>query len=92
MPEQLAAFNPRASLAEMARLRIQAQVFREETECRLCGRYADPAYDGTTHPWSRTVAHTRPLWLGGNPYDRSACHLAHRICRDMRAAALRGDG
>ncbi|WND33966.1 hypothetical protein RI578_06515 [Streptomyces sp. BB1-1-1] len=88
--EQLAAFNPRASLAELHRLRIQAQVFGEETDCWLCHRHADPTYDGTTHPWSRTVDQTRPLWLGGNPYERSNSHLAHRICRDMRAAALRG--
>jgi hypothetical protein len=83
------AYNPRQSLADMRRARVEAQVCAEETDCWICQRYADPAYDGTPHPWSRTVDHVQPLWLGGNPVDRTNSRLAHRICKDSRAAALR---
>ncbi|MGW6295642.1 hypothetical protein [Streptomyces sp. NPDC055058] len=89
MAQTLAAFNPRQSLAELRRLRIQGQVFSEETACWICQRYADPALDGTPHPWSRTVDHLQPAWLGGNPHDRSNSRLAHTACRDTRHAGLR---
>lgn len=85
----LAAYDPRASLAELHRARLEAQVFTEETDCWVCGRYADPAYDGTPHPWARTVDQIRPLWMGGNPYDRSNSRLAHRLCQASRNTQLR---
>ncbi len=85
----LAAYDPRKSLAEMQRIRLEAAVYAEETNCWICLRPTDPALDGTANPWARTICRVRPLWQGGNAYDRSNAHLAHRICADRRDTLLR---
>ncbi|WP_329214818.1 HNH endonuclease [Streptomyces sp. NBC_01485] len=70
-------------------LRVQTQVFAEETHCWLCHCYVDQSLPGTTHPMARTVDHVHPLWLGGDPLDRANCRLAHRRCNTARNNQLR---
>ncbi|GHA01415.1 HNH endonuclease [Streptomyces echinoruber] len=70
-------------------LRLQAQVYAEETHCWICHRWVDQSLPGTTHPMGRTVDHVHPLWLGGDPLDRANCRLAHRRCNTARNNQLR---
>ncbi|MHC3474685.1 HNH endonuclease [Streptomyces sp. 7R007] len=70
-------------------LRLQAQVYAEETECWICRAYVDQSLPGTTHPMARTVDHVQPLWLGGDPLDRANLRLAHRRCNTIRNNQLR---
>lgn len=70
-------------------LRLQAQVYAEETHCWICHRWVDQSLPGTTHPMARTVDHVHPLWLGGNPLDRSNVRLAHRRCNTARNNRMR---
>lgn len=69
--------------------RVQAQVFAEETDCWLCGRYVDQSLDGRRHPMAKTVDHVRELWEGGDPLDRANCRLAHRRCNTAKSNRLR---
>jgi 5-methylcytosine-specific restriction endonuclease McrA len=69
--------------------RVQAQVFAEETHCWWCHKLVDQTLPGRTHPYGRTVDHVVPLWLGGEPLDRSNCRLAHRRCNTARNNELR---
>ncbi|MER6534698.1 HNH endonuclease [Streptomyces sp900105755] len=68
---------------------VQAQVFAEETNCWLCGKWVDQTLDGRTHPMARTVDHVRELWEGGDPLDRSNCRLAHRRCNSAKSNRAR---
>ncbi|MFF8406912.1 HNH endonuclease [Streptomyces sp. NPDC015684] len=70
-------------------LRLQAQVYSEETHCWLCHGWVDQSLPGTTHPMARTVDHVHPLWLGGEPLDRANVRLAHRRCNTARNNRLR---
>ncbi|MFD6555970.1 HNH endonuclease [Streptomyces sp. NPDC058398] len=70
-------------------LRVQAQVFTEEQDCWLCGRYVDQSLDGRKHPMGKTVDHVRELWQGGDLLDRSNCRLAHRRCNTAKSNRLR---
>lgn len=85
------AFNPRQSVAGLRRMRVEAQVLAEETHCSWCGNEVDQTLTAP-HPWSAVVDQVQPLWLGGNPYDRSNNHLAHRACQATRTTRLRADG
>ncbi|MET7479548.1 HNH endonuclease signature motif containing protein [Streptomyces sp. NPDC005648] len=70
--------------------RVQAQVFAEESHCWWCGQWVDQSLPGQTHPMGRTVDHVHPLWMGGDPHDRTNCRLAHRRCNTIRNNQLRG--
>ncbi|MFI6249035.1 HNH endonuclease [Streptomyces sp. NPDC051016] len=70
-------------------LRLQAQVYAEETDCWICHRYVDQALPAQTHPMGRTVDHVHPLWQGGEPLDRANVRLAHRRCNTIRNNRLR---
>ncbi|MFB7736177.1 HNH endonuclease [Streptomyces sp. NPDC056112] len=72
-------------------LRVQAQVFAEESHCWICRKFVDQSLPGTTHPMARTVDHVHALWLGGDPLDRSNCRLAHRRCNTIRNNQLRAE-
>lgn len=76
--------------AGTAWLRVQAQVFAEETNCWLCRKWVDQSLDGRTHPMGRTVDHVLELWQGGDPLDRANCRLAHRKCNTAKSNRLRG--
>lgn len=75
--------------AGTAWLRVQAQVYAEETNCWLCHKWVDQSLDGRTHPMGRTVDHVLELWQGGDPLDRSNCRLAHRKCNTAKSNRLR---
>lgn len=68
--------------------RLQAQVYAEETQCWWCRKWVDQTLP-RTHPMGRTVDHVVPLWLGGEPLDRSNVRLAHRRCNTIRNNQLR---
>lgn len=66
--------------------RLQAEVYRTETHCWLCGGWVDQLLHWLDD-WSRSVDHVIPLSLGGPPLERWNVRLAHRICNSRR-----GDG
>ncbi|MEU3281787.1 HNH endonuclease signature motif containing protein [Streptomyces antibioticus] len=70
-------------------LRVQAQVYTEETHCWVCGTYVDQTLPGRTHPMGRTVDHIRELWQGGDPLDRTNLRLAHRRCNSAKSNRTR---
>lgn len=63
--------------------RLCAQVYREETECWLCGDPVDPDLRWP-HPRSRSLDHIVPISLGGSRLDRSNARLAHLDCNTIR--------
>lgn len=69
-------------------LRLQTQVYAEETHCWICRRYVDQTLD-RRHRMSRTVDHVVELWQGGDPLDRANCRLAHRRCNSSKSQAVR---
>ncbi|MFJ6730005.1 HNH endonuclease [Streptomyces sp. NPDC091281] len=89
LTEQEIARRTRQARSGRPWLRLQDQVFAEETHCWICHRYVDQVLPGRTHPMARTVDHVRPLWLGGEPLDRGNCRLAHRRCNTARNNRLR---
>lgn len=80
------AYSPGRSGA--AWLRLQAQVYAEETHCWWCGKWVDQSLD-RRHRMSRTVDHVLELWEGGDPLDRANCRLAHRRCNSEKSQARR---
>ncbi len=42
------------------------------------------------HPMAAEVDEVVPVSLGGSPFDRSNCRLAHRICNVRRGNGTRG--
>lgn len=64
---------------------IVAQVYEEEENCRICGRYCDPRYPARTS-MSRSVHHLVDLDLGGAPFDRDNAGLAHYGCNSRLGA------
>lgn len=67
-----------------ARRRLIRRVRREETHCHLCGQPVDTRLPATL-PASPEVDELRPVSLGGDPYDRTNCRLAHRWCNRQRS-------
>lgn len=65
-----------------------AQVYREETDCWLCGHHVDQTLRWP-HRYSRTVDHVIPLSLGGDPLSRHNAHLAHLTCNSRRGNGQR---
>ncbi|MCM1972315.1 HNH endonuclease [Streptomyces sp. G1] len=89
LTEQEIAARTRQARSGRPWLRLQQQVFTDETHCWICHGYVDQSLPGTTHPMARTVDHVQPLWLGGDPLDRANCRLAHRRCNSARNNRLR---
>lgn len=84
--------NPRRANGHRRR-RLTARVYREETDCGICGNpvdktlpYLDPA-TGRPDPKSKSVDEIVPVSLGGSPYERRNTRLAHLGCNQAR-----GDG
>ena len=69
------------------RNKLRAQVLREETNCWLCGELVDVKLKHGL-PASPEVDEILPVSLGGDPYDRSNCRLAHRLCNQKRGNKL----
>lgn len=72
-------------------LKVQAQVYAEETQCWWCRKYVNQALP-RTHPMSRTVDHVVELWQGGDPLDRGNLRLAHRRCNSSKSLQRRTKG
>lgn len=72
-------------------LRVQAQVYAEETHCWWCRKWVNQELP-RRHPMSRTVDHMVELWQGGDPLDRANCRLAHRRCNSAKSQARRAKG
>lgn len=80
------AYSP--GRAGTAWLKVQAQVYEEETHCWLCRKWVDQSLP-RVHPMSRTVDHIQELWQGGDPLDRANCRLAHRRCNSRKSIRAR---
>lgn len=65
------------------RRKVRAQVLAEEDTCWLCEKPVNKDL-ATPDPGSPEVDEIVPVSLGGSPYDRSNCRLAHRICNIIR--------
>lgn len=89
MPTQPPPLRTRQGRSGRPWRRVQDRVFAEETHCWICRRYVDQSLPGQTHPMGRTVDHIHPLWLDGDPLDRTNCRLAHRRCNTIRNNQLR---
>ena len=77
--------NPRRSNGHR-RNKVRRRVLAEEDTCWLCGQPVDK----TLHylePGAPEVDEVVPVSLGGSPFDRNNCRLAHRLCN-----ARRGNG
>lgn len=68
---------------------VQAQVYREETHCWLCGDWVDQTLPAQ-HAKARSADHLRQLQHGGQPHTRSNLRLAHIGCNSGRSNRLRG--
>lgn len=79
--------NPRRSNGHR-RDQVVARVKREESDCWLCGEPVDktlpPFLDG-----SPEIDEVVPVSLGGSPFDRRNCRLAHRLCNIRRGNGRR---
>jgi 5-methylcytosine-specific restriction endonuclease McrA len=74
--------NPRRTNSHR-RNKVVARVKREEHECWLCGQKVDKTLP-PGQPGSPEVDEVIPVSLGGSPYDRKNCRLAHRLCNQRR--------
>lgn len=74
--------NPRRSNGAK-RDRLRAKVLREESHCHLCGLPVDKTLPHGL-PASPEVDELIPVVLGGSPFDRGNCRLAHRWCNRWR--------
>lgn len=74
--------NPRRTNGSL-RNKIRARVIREEMICWLCELPVDKDLP-PGQPGSPEVDEVIPVSLGGSPYDRSNCRLAHRLCNQKR--------
>jgi 5-methylcytosine-specific restriction endonuclease McrA len=77
--------NPRVANGHRRR-QVRAQVLAEETHCWLCGEPVDKTLPAGL-PGSPEVDEIVPVSLGGSPYDRSNCRLAHRLHNQQRQAS-----
>lgn len=70
-----------------ARRRVRAQVLATEDVCWLCGQPVDKSLPAGL-PGSPEIDEVLPVSLGGDPTDRSNCHLAHRVCNQRRGNGM----
>ena len=80
------ASNPRRANGHR-RNQVRAQVLREEDDCWLCGEPVDKTLK-TPHPGSPEVDEIVPVSLGGDPFARANCRLAHRPASATCDAAM----
>lgn len=66
-----------------ARASVEARVFAEESVCHLCDGKVDKSLPAGL-PGSKEVDEIIPVSLGGDPLDRSNCHLSHKSCNARR--------
>lgn len=76
--------NPRQADGA-ARRRVERQVYREESDCWICGQPVDMTLRWPD-PMSRSIDEVVPVSLGGSPFDRANCRLAHLRCNQRRGA------
>jgi len=69
--------NPRRANGHR-RNQVRARVLREENDCWLCGLPVDKGLK-TPDPGSPEVDEILPVSLGGDPFARANCRLAHRL-------------
>ncbi|PWJ22793.1 HNH endonuclease [Branchiibius hedensis] len=74
--------NPRRSNGTR-RDRLVRRVKREENTCHLCGQPVNIQLPAG-RPGSPEIDELIPVALGGSPYDRNNCRLAHRWCNRHR--------
>lgn len=74
--------NPRRTNGSR-RNKLRARILREETTCHLCGQTVDKTLP-RGRPASPEIDELQPVSLGGSPYDRANCRLAHRWCNRRR--------
>lgn len=77
--------NPRRANGHR-RDKLRRRVLAEEHDCWLCGKPVDK----TLHyldPMAPEVDEIVPVSLGGDPYARANCRLAHRPASATNAAA-----
>jgi 5-methylcytosine-specific restriction endonuclease McrA len=65
--------------------KVKAQVYEEESVCRICGEYVDTRYRAP-HKMSGSVHHLVDLDLGGDPFDRDNAGLTHYGCNSRAGA------
>lgn len=68
--------------------RLRVQVIAEEDFCWICGFWVDKAR-AWPDPLMPSLDHVVALSLGGEPYARDNCRLAHLRCNRLRANQLR---
>ena len=78
--------DPRTSNGT-ARKKMRARVRAEESVCWICKQPVDTSLPAGL-PLSPEVDEIVPVSLGGDPFDRSNCRLAHRICNQRRGNKL----
>lgn len=78
--------NPRRTNSKK-RDRLRARVLYEENVCWLCGQRVNKKLPPGL-PESPEVDEILPVSLGGDPYDRKNCRLAHRLCNQKRGNKL----
>ena len=79
------ASNPRRTNGHR-RNQVRRRVLAEESNCWLCGEPVDK----TLHyldPMAPEVDEVLPVSLGGDPFARANCRLAHRPASVTNAAA-----
>jgi 5-methylcytosine-specific restriction endonuclease McrA len=76
------ATNPRQKNSTL-RAKVVRRVKREEHLCWLCGEPVDKSLPHGL-PESPEIDEIIPVSRGGSPFDRSNCHLSHRICNQRR--------
>jgi 5-methylcytosine-specific restriction endonuclease McrA len=81
------ASNPRRANG-WRRDAVVRRVMAEESDCWLCGEPVDRDLM-FPHPGSPEVDEVVPVSLGGNPFDRGNCRLAHRLCNQQRGNGTR---
>lgn len=82
----MGGYNPRRSNGSL-RDKIRARVLREEYTCWLCGQPVDKKLHHHD-PQAPEVDEVIPVSLGGDPYDRKNCRLAHRLCLAIKSAEI----
>jgi 5-methylcytosine-specific restriction endonuclease McrA len=75
--------NPRNANGHRRR-QLRAKVLREEDHCGICGQWVDKTLD-YLDPRAPEVDEIIPVSLGGSPYERTNCRLAHRLCNQKRS-------
>lgn len=78
--------NPRRTNGSK-RTALLKRVRAEENECWLCSQPVDKSLPPGL-PGSPEVHEVIPTSRGGSPYDRSNCHLTHRLCNQRQGNRL----